>query len=96
MVYIMAFISTEITKSISDEIACMTQDTINKAISKGWSLRRYLMQVFYVVESYRGEAFFGDGVGTHGTYTLDVKDDHIFTMMKKIMRLKGLEYTVSA
>lgn len=96
MVYIMAFISTEITKSISDEIACMTQDTINKAISKGWSLRRYLMQVFYVVESYRGEAFFGDGVGTHGTYTLDVTDDHIFTMMKKIMRLKGLDYIVSA
>ena len=95
MVYIMEFISTEITKSISDEIACMTQDTINKAISKGWSLRRYLMQVFYVVESYRGEAFFGDGVGTHGTYTLDVNDDHIFTMMKAIMRLKGLSYTVS-
>ena len=95
MVYPMAFISTEITQSISNEITCINQSTITKAISLGWSLRAYLFKVFYTVQDYRGELFFGDGIGTHGTYILDVKDHHIFTMMKSIMQIKGLSYEVS-
>ena len=89
----MVFINASITKQISDEITCLTQANINKAIDTGWTMRAFLFKVFYVVQDHRGEAFFGDGIGTYGTYTLDVKDDHIFTMMKAIMKLKGLSYT---
>lgn len=89
----MAFINADITKAISDEITCINQSTINKAIDNGWSLRAYLFRVFYVVQDHRGESFFGNGIGTRGTYILDVKDDHIFTMMKAILKLKGFTYT---
>lgn len=88
----MAFINADITKLISDEITCINQANINKAIDNGWSLKHFLFKVFYVVQDHRGEAFFGDGIGTHGTYTLDVKDEHIFTMMKAILKLKGFSY----
>lgn len=95
MVYIMAFISTEITEAIADEITCINQDTIDKAISLGWSQERYLWQVFYVTQQYRGASFFGDGIGTSGTYILDVKDTHLYTMLKAILKRKGFSYTVS-
>ncbi|AYR04347.1 hypothetical protein ABPK482_gp01 [Acinetobacter phage vB_AbaP_APK14] len=88
----MAYINADITKAISDEITCITQENINKAIDNGWSLRSFLFKVFYVVQDHRGESFFGDGIGTKGTFILDVKDEHIFTMMKTILKLKGFSY----
>lgn len=88
----MAFIPKDITESIANEITCINQSNINKAIDLEWSERKFLFKVFFVTQDSRDECFFGNGIGTRGTYTLDVKDEHIFTMMKGILKLKGLKY----
>lgn len=92
----MAFINATITESIAKELTCITQDNINKAIGLGMSQQAFLFKVFFTVQDFRNESFFGDGRGTHGSFTLDVKDAHIYTMLKSILKIKGLDYKVSA
>ena len=86
------FISTEIAQAISLDMHVLTQDNIDKAKSLDWSMRKFLFAVFYTTQDHRDSNFFGDGIGTRGTYTLDVKDEHIFSMMKYILKYKGLSY----
>ena len=36
--------------------------------------------------------YYNPNTGQSSTYTLDVKDEHIFSMMKYILKYKGLSY----
>lgn len=92
----MAFISDSICKEIAPEFVCLNDVTLAKASELGFSKRKFLFRCFFFTQDNRDINFFGDGIGTYGTYTLDVKDDHIFTMMKHIAKLKGLDINVLA